>query len=87
MAKETTTRFDLMYFKLACGHPVVLGRLDEHNSWKCETCGEATDLRAEPYRTELEHDRDVAEQVDKHARERGEALVRADRSDPPRPEW
>jgi hypothetical protein len=57
------TMFDQMLFGLACGHQVVLGRLDGLNSWTCEKCGKPTDLRAEPYRKELEHDRDTADQI------------------------
>jgi hypothetical protein len=84
---ETITMFDQILFNLACGHQVVLGRLDGRNSWTCEVCGKATDLRVEPYRAALEGDRDTADQIDKQARERGETIVRADRNDPPRPEW
>jgi hypothetical protein len=87
MKKETITHFDQMPFKLACGHSVVLGRLDGRNSGTCEECRKPTNLRNEPYRAELAHDRDTADQIDKQARQRGETLVRADRSDPPRPEW
>jgi hypothetical protein len=84
---ETITYFDQILFKLACGHVVVLGRLDGRDTWTCEECRKVTDLRVEPYRTELAHDRDTADQIDKQALQRGERLVRADRNDPPRPEW
>jgi len=43
--------FDQMLFSLACGHTVVLGRLDKTETWKCETCGMVTDLRFEPIAT------------------------------------
>jgi transcription elongation factor Elf1 len=78
------TMFDQWPFSLACGHTVVLGRLDKAETWTCETCGKITDLRVEPYRKELEDDRDTADQIDKQARQRGETVVRADPTDPPR---
>jgi hypothetical protein len=83
--KKTITWFDQMPFKLACGHSVVLGRLDKADTWPCQECGNTTDLRVEPYRKSLERDRDTAEQIDKQARQRGETVVRADPNDPPRP--
>jgi hypothetical protein len=61
------TMFDQWPFSLACGHTVVLGRLDKAETWTCETCGKITDLRVEPYRKELEDDRDTADQIDKQA--------------------
>ena len=85
--KETITMFDQMQFKLACGHVLVLGRLDGRDTWTCEECGKPTDLRVEPYRTQLARDRDIADQIDKQALQRGERLVRADHNDPPRPGW
>jgi len=78
------TMFDQMQFKLACGHVVVLGRLDEHDTWTCEECRKSTDLRLEPYRTELAHDRDTADQIDKQTLQRGERVVHADPNDPSR---
>jgi hypothetical protein len=69
--------FDQILFELACKHQVVLDRLDKGDTWTCEECGKVTDLRVEPYRTELEHDRDTATQIDAQARERGETVVRA----------
>jgi hypothetical protein len=78
------TMFDQMQFKLACGYVVALGRLDRHDTWTCEECGKSTDLRLELYCTELAHDRDTADQIDKQALRRGERVVRADPNDPPR---
>src|SRR5436190_18353418 len=73
----TISQFDQMLFDLACGHQVVLGRLDKADTWTCEICGKVTELGVEPHRTELERDRDTAEQIDKQARERGETIERA----------
>jgi hypothetical protein len=73
------TMFDQILFDLACRHQVVLGRLNNTDTWTCETCGEVTDLRVEPYRTALERNRDTAAQIDAQAGERGKTVVRADR--------
>src|SRR5262245_40350736 len=54
LAAMAITMFDQWPFSLACGHTVVLGRLDRAETWTCETCGKVTDLRVEPYRKELE---------------------------------
>ncbi len=56
--------------------PVVLGRLARSKTWKCETCGRTTDLSADPYKAELEHDLDTANQIDAQARARGETIER-----------
>jgi len=69
--------FDQKLFSLACGHTVVLGRLDKVETWTCEECGKVTNLRESPFREELAEDRDIADQVDKQARARGEKVVRA----------
>jgi hypothetical protein len=74
---QTITMFDQLQFPLACGHPVVLGRLQKSETWKCEKCGEVTDLRLESHRATLEEYRDRAQQLDAQARERGETVVRA----------
>jgi hypothetical protein len=58
------------------GHAVVLGRLDNADTWICERCGEVTNLRTEPYHTALECDRNTANHVDAQARERGETVTR-----------
>jgi hypothetical protein len=71
------TMFDRIMFDLACKHTVVLGRLDKAETWTCEECGKVTDLRVDPHRKDLEHDRDTADQIDKQARQRGETIVRA----------
>lgn len=83
----TITMFDQIMFNLACGHQVVLGRLNEVGAWTCEQCGNVTDLRVEPYRHALELDRDTADQIDKQARSRGETLRRADPTSPPLKGW
>ena len=66
-------------FSLACGHQVVLGRLNKADIWSCEDCGKAIDLRIESYRTEFERAWDTANQADKHARQRGQTVIHADR--------
>jgi hypothetical protein len=68
----TITMFDQIEFRLACGHTIVLGRLDKAGTWTCEACGKTTDLRAEPHRTALHLDRETADQIDKQAQARGE---------------
>jgi hypothetical protein len=56
---------------LACGHEsVVLSRLNNKNSWTCELCGKVTNFLEEPYRTQLERDREVAKELDAQDRER-----------------
>jgi hypothetical protein len=80
----TMSMFDRKLFELECRHHVVLGRLSRRDTWKCDEmvdgniCGHVTDLRVEPYSSRLVDDWDLADQVDKQARERGETVVRAD---------
>ena len=69
--------FDQMLFNLACGHTVVLGRLDKAETWKCETCGMVTDLRFEPYSDRLAGERDTASDIDKRERASGKTVTRA----------
>jgi len=73
----TISMLDGMQFELACGHTVVLGRVEKAETWICEQCGKITNLRASPYREALAHDLDTADQIDKQARQRGETVVRA----------
>jgi hypothetical protein len=74
----TLSMLDQMLFDLSCKHSVVLGRMEKTTTWLCEECGKITDLRIEPYRTQLERDRDTATQIDQQGRDRGETVVRAD---------
>jgi hypothetical protein len=75
---KTITMFDQLQFPLTCGHSVVLARIINKRTWRCEQCDKVTDLEKEPYRTNFERDRDRAHQLDAQARERGEEIVRAD---------
>jgi hypothetical protein len=74
----TISMLDQMLFPLACGHDVVLGRLAHSKTWTCETCGQSTDLSADPYKTALERDLDAANQIDAQVRARGEIIERLD---------
>ncbi len=74
----TLSMFERTYFNLACGHDVILGRLDDAKAWTCEECGKVTDLRAAPHQKKLEEAQDTAHQIDKQARERGETVVRSE---------
>jgi hypothetical protein len=40
------------------------------------TCDRKTDLTAEPYKTDLEHDFDTASQIDLQAKQKGETVSR-----------
>ena len=64
----------LFQFRCQCGHvePIILGRLDDVTRWTCERCGYSTDLTAEPYRAVIEELRDIASEIDKQVRQRGE---------------
>ena len=70
----------LFQFRCQCGHvePIVLGRLDDVTRWTCERCGYSTDLTAEPYRAVIEELRDIASEIDKQVRQRGENVGRID---------
>ncbi len=74
----TLSMFERTFFNLACGHDVILGRLDQAKTWTCERCGNVTDLRADPYCKKLEHARDTADRIDKQARQRGDTVVRSE---------
>jgi hypothetical protein len=67
---------DRFPFELACGHHVVLGRLQGSQSWICERCGRPTDLTDEPYKTALYHMLRVAEGIDVRERESGNTVTR-----------
>jgi hypothetical protein len=69
--------FDSTPFNLACGHAVVLGRLEKEDVWICEQCNVVTNLRSSPYREELAHDRDTADQIDKPSQSERQSRVRA----------
>ena len=64
----------LFQFRCQCGHvePIVLGRLDDVTRWT------RTDLTAEPYRAVIEELRDIASEIDKQVRQRGENVERID---------
>jgi hypothetical protein len=72
----TISMLDQMLFNLSCDHTVVLGRLEKQGLWTCETCSRETDLTAEPYKTDLEHDFDTANQIDLQAKQKGETVNR-----------
>ena len=74
----TISMLDQMLFPLACGHDVVLGRLARCKKWTCETCGQSTDLSADPYKTALERDLDTASRIDAQVRARGGTIDRLD---------
>jgi hypothetical protein len=67
--------FDQMLFHLACGHTVVLGRLEKAATWTCEKCGTTTDLRAEPHKQMLADNRRMASEFDKENLARGWTIV------------
>lgn len=79
MANKTITMHDQRYFHLACGHSVVLGRLQNADTWQCEEkgCAVITNLCDEPHKRRLARERDTADELDKQARARGEIVVRA----------
>jgi hypothetical protein len=74
------SQFDQFFFELTCqgGHKeeIVLSRLDNRDSWRCEVCGRVTDLRAEPHRTAINDLREMATELDNQARARGETITR-----------
>jgi hypothetical protein len=72
---ETRSMFDQIYFPLACGHTVVVGRI-KTSTWRCEECNQVTDLTVEPHRANLERDRDAADQIDKREMARGKTIRR-----------
>src|SRR5262245_18220922 len=76
-AGNAVTMLDQKLFPLACGHSLVVGRLNNADTWECEYCRTVTDLRVEPYKSRLAQDRDIASEIDKQERSRGKTIVRA----------
>jgi transcription elongation factor Elf1 len=74
----TLSMLDQMWFSLACGHSVVIGRVNKGGTWTCEQCGEITDLRVEPHTGRLERELDAANQIDLQEKARGNTVRRAD---------
>jgi hypothetical protein len=72
----TVSMLDLMLFRLACGHDVVLGRIANSTTWICEKCGKSTDLTKPPFKALLVQDLDTAIQIDLQAKERRETVAR-----------
>jgi hypothetical protein len=72
------TMFDELELELVCGHRTTVGRLEHADTWTCDErgCGKTTDLRQEPYKTQLAQQLDTADQNDKQAREQGAIIVR-----------
>lgn len=70
----------LFQFQCQCGHvsEEVLGRFDGIDTLTCPLCEHITSLQDEPYRSVLADLREVATELDKQARERGEIVKRAD---------
>lgn len=68
---------DRFPFDLACGHAVMLGRLNGFKTWTCELCGKPTDLSHEPFGTALYHMLRVAQEIDNRERESGKTVTRA----------
>jgi hypothetical protein len=69
---------DQILFSLACKHTVVLGRLRGRQDWTCGECQKRTDLNAEPFKAELAHDLDTAEQIDLQEKAKGNTVTPAD---------
>ncbi|WP_143046709.1 hypothetical protein [Bradyrhizobium erythrophlei] len=67
---------DQMLFGLPCGHDLVLGRLEQAKTWKCEACKVSCDLTAEPEKSRLAKDLDLARQIDVQTKERGQSITR-----------
>jgi hypothetical protein len=72
----TISMLDQMLFDLACGHTVVLGRLEGKEDWACEECGKRTKLDAEPFKGALAKDLDTAQQIDLQIKEKGGTITR-----------
>lgn len=67
---------DQMMFRLACGHEVLLGRMTNLDHWVCESCGQETDLTAEPFRSALVKVLNTALQIDLEEKAKGETITR-----------
>jgi len=74
--------FDQYTFKITCqsGHVAeeTIGRFEGIDTAICSRCGAVTDLRSEPYGTTIRELRELATELDKQARERGEIIERLD---------
>jgi len=74
--------FDQYTFKIACqnGHVTeeTIGRFEDIDTATCSRCGAVIDLRGESYGTTIRDLRDLATELDKQARERGEIVERLD---------
>jgi hypothetical protein len=68
---------DQILFPLRCGHDVVLGRLENRQTWACDDCEVVTDLTQNPFREAIEKERDTAKQIDLQVKERGGTVERA----------
>lgn len=66
----------LFHFRCKCGHveEIVLSRLNNVGTWKCESCGASADLGKKPYRAAIEELRDIASQIDIQRRQRGQNI-------------
>ena len=68
---------DRWLFPLSCNHSVVIGRLEGRDKWKCEHCGQETDLSSGEFRTKVEKDIDTVHQIDLQEQEKGHTVTRA----------
>ena len=55
---------------------VTLSYFDNFPTYQCPGCGLVTDSREEPYRTFLADLQEIASELDKQARQRGEVIER-----------
>jgi len=69
--------FDQFQFPLRCGHIVILGRLVNRQTWRCENCDTVTDLTKSPMREALAKQFDTALQIDLQVKEKGGTIERA----------
>ncbi|MGD0332857.1 MAG: transposase [Xanthobacteraceae bacterium] len=76
MFNQLTYRFTCPH----CGHTeaIVISRLDNVTDWPCEKCGQTTDFRVDPHKSEIEQQRHVASEHDKQERQRGKKVERLD---------
>jgi hypothetical protein len=56
---------------------VVIGRLKDKKTWKCDDCPQTTGLNQEPFKSDLNKQRDIAQQIDLQEQERGNTIKRA----------
>jgi transcription elongation factor Elf1 len=74
------SRFDQYTFKITCqcGHVSVetIGRFEGIGTATCSRCGAVIDLRSEPYGSTIRKLQELATELDKQARERGEIIER-----------